>query len=131
MMEKIDYLNITNTNVEKEIMDATHKVKLKLKGLNIDRTCKIYSYYLLRELQKKHILAHIINTKKISSEYEHYFIIVDSSIDKYIIDLTYEQFGWQDPDELIKNGYIKVTEDEIQEYIYRIANINNHFKRRK
>ena len=129
-MKVIDYLNITNVNIEKEIIDAIAKVKMELKDLNIDRTCRIYSSYLLRELQKKHILAHIVNTKKLDTEYEHYFIVVNSSIEKYIIDLTYEQFGYPEPIELINNGYIKASETEIQDYIYKIANINKEHKRR-
>ena len=127
-MEIIDYLNITNVDVEKEIINAITKVKSELKDLNIDRTCKIYSSYLLRELKKKHLLSHIINTKDLGISYEHYFVIVKSQLEEYMIDLTYAQFGWHEPTELLDKGYIKVTKKDLQDYLYKMSKIDKYYK---
>ena len=126
-MEISEMLNISKTNVEKAIEESISKTKQKLEGLNIDRTCQIYNSYIIEYLHSLHILAHAINTKDLGLDYEHFFTIANDGINEYIIDLTYPQFGWSEPKELIEKGYIK-KDNNYHDYLNRLSTLKSHRK---
>ena len=128
-MEMSEMLNIQCKNIEEEICKAIAKVKEELDGLNIERTCKIYSSYVLRELHNRHIVARIINTKSVDLNYEHEFVMATDGKNNYIIDLTYRQFGQIEPQELNNNGFIKCTQKKFYKYINAINSLNSHKKK--
>ena len=99
-------LNISNKNVEEEIKNAILETKDELKGLDVDRMCKIYSSYLYENLKKRHVLAHIIDTKDLGFSFQHQFILAYDKV-YYLIDLTYSQFNDSNFlfSKLLKDGY--------------------------
>ena len=125
MIDKSYILNITNLNVEKEIQNTIKKVIKELDGLDVIGTCQIYSSYIQRDLQHKHIVSKLLNTKELGCDYEHYFIVAKDGVNDYLIDLTYSQFGWNEPDGLVQGGYMKITESELHNYLGRISGIKN------
>ena len=127
-MEMSEMLNIRGKNVEDEIQNAIATVQKELEGLDTERTCKIYSSYILRELQNRHIIARLLNTKNIDLNYEHEFVMATDGTSSYIIDLTYSQFGQNEPQELNKNGYIKCTKNVLHNYINTINSLNRQRK---
>lgn len=116
-------LNINNLNIEEEVKSAIRTVNDQLTGLISERTCYMYSSYILRELYKRHVLVQMINSKNLDCEYEHYFIITKTGGKNYIIDLTYSQFGWNEPQELLQKGYMEYTKENYESYIKKIQSI--------
>ena len=102
-------LNINGKNIEDEIKNAIIETRQQLSDLDQDRTCLIYSSYLYTNLKKRHILAHIIDTKDLGFSFQHRFILVYNK-DYYLIDLTYSQFLNDDTifSKLLKEGYQKI-----------------------
>ena len=129
-MEISKMLNINNINVEEKIKESISNVKSVLNGLDTERTCQIYSSYLFNELQKNHILSFLINTKDIGLDYEHYFIIAKDGVSNFVIDLTYDQFGYTDPESLLNDGYMKVTEEELRYYLRKLSKLRNNHKQK-
>lgn len=120
---KIDLLNIANQNIEQVVINTIEETKEELKSLTKEQTCKIYSSYIKRSLDEKHVLNKIINTKDdLDFSYEHEFVLVPDKDDYYLIDLTYEQFGTDN--ELWKLhdfGYEKMTDNKWKYYLKRIS----------
>ena len=120
---KLNILNITNKNIEQEIINTVEETKEELKNLTTEATCKIYSSYIKGSLDEKHILNKIINSKKdLDCSYEHEFVIVPDNKDYYLVDLTYPQFGidnelWK----LYEFGYEKMTNEKWKHYLHTIS----------
>lgn len=130
-MELDKIINIRNYDLEKEIIIAIKDVKLYLNGLVNERTCKIYSSYIYRELRKKHISVRMINTLDLGLDYEHIFLLTLKDSNEYIlIDLTFPQF--KDISniflELKEKGYQLINDAIFNYYISIISkNINRHY----
>lgn len=86
-------INIRQLDIESEIQKAIFTVKEELKGLDEERMCKVYSSYLLRELNKRHVPGRLINTTDLGYAYEHVFILVPNGNNYYLCDLTISQFS--------------------------------------
>ena len=129
-MELSDMLNISKVNVEEKIKEAIIKVKNELYGLDTNGTCQIYSSHIQNELQANHVLSFLINTKDIGLDYKHYFVLVKDGEDNYIVDLTYEQFGYQEPKVLLQEGYMKVSELELRGYLRQLSKITCRHNRK-
>lgn len=118
MKDLYEYINISNIPLEKRIELSIAETKKELNKLSIERTCKIYSRYLFKNLHDNHVMAKIISTNDLGAEYEHYFVIVPiNTYEYYLLDLTYPQFK---NDQLFKDlyekGYEKVT--DLNFYLY-------------
>ena len=98
----MDYSNILNVNKEEAIQEVVNKTKSELEGLTTERTCKVYSDYISRNLHSKNILHRNIDTKDFGYDYSHKFCIVPNEEDYYL------QF------ELLKNKAIKCNNFEGQ-----------------
>ena len=118
-------LNISNKNIEEEIKNAILETKDELKGLDVDRMCKIYSSYLYENLKKRHVLAHIIDTKDLGFSFQHRFILVYYKV-YYLIDLTYSQFNNNNIlfSKLLNNGYQIIDNNTLMNYLKIISNEN-------
>ena len=111
-----DILNISG-NKEENIKSCIDNVRIKLKNLTEEQTCKIYSSYLNEELNNKHVVNKIIRTGDFSS-YDHHFILIPKDGDNYyLIDLTYSQFNNDHFKELLDNGYIIVNKADLIIYL--------------
>ena len=94
------------------------QTKKELSLLTTEATCKIYSLYLKRALQEKHVISRLINTKDYGFPYEHHFNVVMEGEDSfYVVDLTYEQFHSLEFDLLLQEGYQKMDNEEFQTYL--------------
>ena len=129
-MEISKMLNITNISVEEKIKESIQNVKSELSGLEIDRTCKIYSSYMLNELKNNHVLAFLINTNDIGLDYEHYFILAKDNESDFIIDLTYAQFGYNEPESLLEDGYMKANKEELRYYLKKLSKLKTNHKQK-
>ena len=127
-MELYDKItNIYGINVEETIKCTIESVKKKLNNLLEERTCKIYSSYLLRALKEKHLSAHMINTKDLGLKFEHLFILIPSNEKEYyLIDLTYSQFGVNIPimSQLLSNGYQIINDEVFRIYLKTVLKEN-------
>ena len=111
-----DILNISG-NKEEKIKSCIDKVRIKLKDLTEEQTCKIYSSYLSDELNDNHVVNKIIRTGDFSS-YDHHFILIPKDSDNYyLIDLTYSQFNNDHFKELLDDGYIIVNKADLIIYL--------------
>ena len=130
-----DLLNISNKSIEDEIIDAIKKTKESLNGLTTYRMCKIYSSNLSSVLKKKNILHKLIDTSTKDMDYAHQFVIVPKNDDiSYVIDLTFDQFGYNSLfDEMYKNGYMVMNDYIYNMYLDYIEfnnfNLDNQIKR--
>lgn len=120
----MDYSNILNVNKEEAIQEVVNKTKSELEGLTTERTCKVYSDYISRNLHSKNILHRNIDTKDFGYDYSHKFCIVPNEEDYYLIDLTYSQFNNFDFVDLLLDGYMIISKDELKEYM-NIVGKNN------
>ena len=118
MKDLYEYVNISNIPLEKRIELSIIETKKELGNLTTERTCKIYSRYLFKNLHENHVMAKIINTNDLEAEYEHYFILVPVNImEYYLIDLTYPQFKNNELfKDLYEKGYEKIT--DLNFYLY-------------
>ena len=105
----MDYSNILNVNKEEAIQEVVNKTKSELEGLTTERTCKVYSDYISRNLHSKNIL--------------HRNIVLNEE-DYYLIDLTYSQFNNFDFVDLLLDGYMIISKNELKEYM-NIVGRNN------
>ena len=117
--------NIYGFNNEIELKKAIAKIKEELSYLTEERTCKIYSNYLLDELKKHHISARMINSKDLGFDYEHVFVLVlNNTGGGYLLaDLTFSQFNSHNNNftKLLTDGYQEVTEIEFIYYLSIIS----------
>lgn len=118
MKDLYDYINISGIPIEKRIELSIAETKKSLEGLDVNRTCIIYSNHVFSYLSKNHVVSKIINTKDLGAEYEHCFNLIPiNSLEYYLVDLTYPQFQndaiFKD---LYEKGYEKVT--DLNFYLY-------------
>ena len=118
----MDYSNILNVNKEEAIQEVVNKTKSELEGLTTERTCKVYSDYISRNLHSKNILHRNIDTKDYGYDYSHKFCIVPNEEDYYLIDLTYSQFNNYEFVDLLIDGYTDITKDELKRYMDIVGN---------
>ena len=118
----MNILNIKNQDIEEIIRDSIKEVKEKLKGLDYNQTCLIYSSALFEILKRKHILVHIINTLDLGYSFEHQFLLVYDGNNYYLIDLTYRQFNDNSLSDLNKNSYIKIDNNIFKYYLKVVTN---------
>lgn len=118
----MNILNIKNQDIEEVIRDSIKEVKEKLKGLDYNQTCLIYSSALFEILKRKHILVHIINTLDLGYSYLHQFLLVYDGNKYYLIDLTYKQFNDNSLSDLNENGYMKIDDNIFKFYLKVVTN---------
>ena len=114
--------DIKNQDIEEIIRDSIKEVKEKLKGLDYNQTCLIYSSALFEILKRKHILVHIINTLDLGYSYLHQFLLVYDGNKYYLIDLTYKQFNDNSLSDLNENGYIEIDDNTFKFYLKVVTN---------
>lgn len=115
--------NINGKNIEEELKESILVVKEKLKDLTNERTCKIYSGYLLDELTKRHVTARLINSLDLGIPYEHHFLLIPDIDEYFLADLTFLQFNVQ-PEaflKLLKDGYQRIDSIAINVYLRIIS----------
>ena len=123
----MDILNIRGIDKEKMIEEGISETRKELEDLTTDRTCFMYTSHLYNNLRKREVQAHIIDTSAdLDMEYSHYFIIVPRDTESdYIVDLTYEQFGYDNIfDKMYKDGYQVLNKKEYNKYLSNIKNIS-------
>ena len=120
-MELYDMLkNISGKNNEELLIKSIANVKEILNGLTEERMCKVYSSFLLKELNTQHVPARLINTLDLGLNYEHVFVLVPSNDTGYfLIDLTFSQFNKQSEklNELLVNGYQYIDDMSLNDYL--------------
>ncbi len=131
-MELYDMMtNLLGKNTESELVSAISSVRKKLKYLDEDRMCKVYSDFLLKELLNRHISSRLINTLDFGFNYEHFFILVKKYDDGYfLVDLTFSQFNSYSLyfSKLLIDGYQTIDDKGINDYlsiITREKSMNN------
>ncbi len=118
-----DLLNLDGSNVEDKIVDAIDDVRVELKDLTTDMTCKIYSDYIKKSLTKKHVISRVVNTSDLDLPYEHQFNVVLDGIDNYyLIDLTYSQFKNSEFIDLLFQGFMKIKNKDFSRYLEIVGN---------
>lgn len=121
-MELYDMMtNILGKNTEAELVSAISCVKEKLKCLDEDRMCKVYSSFLSEELLKRHIPSRLINTSDLNLDYEHVFVLVKrNDIESYfLVDLTFSQFDSYSVyfSKLLIKGYQSIDDKGLNYYL--------------
>ena len=121
-------LNINNLDIEEEIKSTINDVNNELSELTTDQTCKIYSSMIYEKLKEKGILSKLIDTENFGNDFSHMFVIALDNTDKYLIDLTYEQFKEKEKlNDLLTNGYIKIDDETFKDYLEIVLNNKNSF----
>ncbi|MBQ3306969.1 MAG: hypothetical protein IJG68_02120 [Bacilli bacterium] len=117
-MNYYDFINIGNVDIEKAIQDSISEVKDELKDLTQERTCRIYCSHLSHFLHEKHVLHRILDTMDFDYPYSHQFIVVpiNQSLE-YVLDLTFEQFQNDSFPQILKEGYQKMTREQVSNYL--------------
>lgn len=125
-------LNIANKDIKQEIENAIKETKEEYKNLTTERTCHIYTSIIYEKLKEKQIPTKIVNTKELQIDYEHYFLLVtENKENKYLIDLTYNQFNPKKLETLKEKGYIKIDTKMLLEYLNQINESTNKKGKRK
>lgn len=88
-----------------------------MKDLTKERMCAVYSGYLFEEMKKRHLNVRIINTLDLALNFKHYFILVNGEGTFYLVDLTYEQFSNSNFNNLLIDGYMKLDNNILNEYL--------------
>lgn len=109
--------NIRGINVEEEIKKAILKVRNELTCLTENQTCLIYSSYLFEDLKYRGINVRLINTMDLGLNFEHYFVLVKSADNYFLGDLTYSQFLDSNFNNLLIDGYMKLDNNILNEYL--------------
>ena len=117
-------LNIANLNKESIIRKAIENTKSDLNGLDYERMCLVYNWYLYENLKDMSCLAYIVDTDDLGFDYKHRFVLVpvdDSNY--YLVDLTYKQFGKDDDilSKLSSDGYEKIDNDKYCYYLSKVT----------
>lgn len=118
----MNILNIKNQDIEVVIRDSIKEVREKLRGLDYNQTCLIYSSALFEILKRKNILVHIINTLDLGYSFEHQFLLVYDGNKYFLIDLTYKQFNDNSLSDLNENGYIEIDDNIFKFYLKVVTN---------
>lgn len=117
-------LNIANLNKEFIIRKAIENTKSDLDGLDYERMCLVYNWYLYENLKDMSCLAYIVDTDDLGFDYKHRFVLVpvdDSNY--YLADLTYKQFGKDDDilSKLSSDGYEKIDNEKYNYYLSKVT----------
>ena len=117
-------LNISNIDKESIIRKAIENTKSDLDGLDYERMCLVYNWYLYENLKDMSCLAYIVDTDDLGFDYKHRFVLVpvdDSNY--YLADLTYKQFGKDDDilSKLSSDGYEKIDNDKYCYYLSKVT----------
>ena len=117
-------LNIANLDKETVIKRAIENTKSDLDGLEYERMCLVYNWYLYENLKDMSCLAYIVDTDDLGFDYKHRFVLVPTD-DKnyYLADLTYKQFGKDDDilSKLYNDGYEKIDNDKYNYYLSKVT----------
>lgn len=116
--------NIYGRNNEAELAKAITVTREKLDGLVEERMCKVYSAFLLMELNSQHVPARLVNTLDLGLDYEHEFILVPANDDGYYLaDLTFSQFNDTSIQlrQLLATGYQFMDEISLNSYLWTIT----------
>ena len=119
-------LNIANLNKESIIRKAIENTKSDLNGLDYERMCLVYNWYLYENLKDMSCLAYIVDTDDLGFDYKHRFVLVPDNNLYYLVDLTYKQFGKEDKvlNKLYNDGYQEIDNDKYNYYISRVTGNN-------
>ena len=119
-------LNIANLNKESIIRKAIENTKSDLNGLEYERMCLVYNWYLYENLKDMSCLAYIVDTDDLGFDYKHRFVLVPDNNLYYLVDLTYKQFGKEDKvlNKLYTDGYQEIDNDKYNYYISRVTGNN-------
>jgi len=116
-------LNIANLNKETVIKRAIENTKSDLDGLDYERMCLVYNWYLYENLKDMSCLAYIVDTDDLGFSYKHRFVLVPDNNLYYLVDLTYKQFGKDDDilSKLSSDGYEKIDNDKYCYYLSKVT----------
>ena len=117
-------LNIANIDKESIIRKAIENTKSDLDGLDYERMCLVYNWYLYENLKDMSCLAYIVDTNDLGFSYKHRFVLVpDDDGNYYLADLTYKQFGTDDEvlNKLYNDGYEKIDNDKYRYYLSKVT----------
>ena len=119
-------LNIANIDKESIIRKAIENTKSDLEGLDYERMCLVYNWYLYENLKDMSCLAYIVDTDDLGFDYKHRFVLVPDNNLYYLVDLTYKQFGKEDKvlNKLYNDGYQEIDNDKYNYYISRVTGSN-------
>ena len=119
-------LNIANIDKESIIKKAIENTKSDLNGLEYERMCLVYNWYLYENLKDMSCLAYIVDTDDLGFDYKHRFVLVPDNNLYYLVDLTYKQFGKEDKvlNKLYNDGYQEIDNDKYNYYISRVTGNN-------
>ena len=117
-------LNIANIDKESIIRKAIENTKSDLDGLDYERMCLVYNWYLYENLKDMSCLAYIVDTNDLGFDYKHRFVLVpvdDSNY--YLADLTYKQFGKENDilSKLYNDGYEKIDNEKYNYYLSKVT----------
>ena len=117
-------LNIANIDKESIIRKAIENTKRDLDGLDYERMCLVYNWYLYENLKDMSCLAYIVDTDDLGFDYKHRFVLVpvdDSNY--YLADLTYKQFVKEDDilSKLYNDGYQEINNDKYNYYLSKVT----------
>ena len=120
-------LNIANIDKESIIRKAIENTKSDLDGLEYERMCLVYNWYLYENLKDMSCLAYIVDTDDLGCDYKHRFVLVpvdDSNY--YLADLTYKQFGKDDEvlNKLYNDGYEMLDNEKYNYYLNKVTGTN-------
>ena len=116
-------LNIANLNKEFIIRKAIENTKSDLDGLDYERMCLVYNWYLYENLKDMSCLAYIVDTDDLGFHYKHRFVLVPDNNLYYLVDLTYKQFGKDDDilSKLSSDGYEKIDNEKYNYYLSKVT----------
>ena len=116
-------LNIANLDKESIIRKAIENTKSDLDGLEYERMCLVYNWYLYENLKDMSCLAYIVDTDDLGFDYKHRFVLVPDNNLYYLVDLTYKQFGKDDDilSKLYNEGYELIGNDKYNYYLSKVT----------
>lgn len=59
----------------------------------------------------------LINTLDLGLDFKHYFILINNEGEFYLADLTYEQFNNPSFDTLLIDGFMKIDDNVLNDYL--------------
>lgn len=99
-------LNIANIDKESIIRKAIENTKSDLDGLDYDRMCLVYNWYLYENLKDMSCLAYIVDTDDLEFHYKHRFVLVP---DDEVLNKLYN------------DGYEKIDNDKYRYYLSKVT----------
>ena len=119
-------LNIANIDKESIIKKAIENTKSDLEGLEYERMCLVYNWYLYENLKDMSCLAYIVDTDDLGFHYKHRFVLVPDNNLYYLVDLTYKQFGKKDEvlNKLYNDGYEMLDNEKYNYYLNKDITID-------